>query len=52
MIDQKLITFLKLCELMNYRKTAQALHLTQPAVSNQIRQLEQEYQCKGADPDR
>lgn len=46
MIDQKLITFLKLCELMNYRKTAQALHLTQPAVSNQIRQLKQEYQCK------
>ena len=46
MIDQKLITFLKLCELMNYRKTAEALHLTQPAVSNQIKQLEQVYQCK------
>ena len=46
MIDQKLITFLKLCELMNYRKTAEALHLTQPAVLNQIKQLEQVYQCK------
>ncbi|MCR4781620.1 MAG: LysR family transcriptional regulator [Lachnospiraceae bacterium] len=46
MIDSRLITFLKLCELMNYRKTAEELSLTQPAVSSQIKMLEQDYGSK------
>ena len=46
MIDAKLITFLKLYELMNYRKTAEELNLTQPAVTSQIKLLERDYGCK------
>ena len=30
-MDQKLLTFLTLCRTMNYRRAADALHLTQPA---------------------
>lgn len=44
MIDHRLITFLELCHYMNYTKTAQALHITQPAVTQHIKYLEQEYQ--------
>lgn len=46
MIDAKLVTFLKLYELMNYRKTAEELNLTQPAVTSQIKLLERDYGCK------
>ena len=46
MIDQKLITFLKLCETMNYHDTAEALNMTQPAVTQHIKALEAEYNCK------
>ena len=46
MTDERLITFLKLCELMNYRATAEALHMTQPAVTQQIQRLEREYGCE------
>lgn len=46
MIDYRVDTFLLLCELMNYRKTADTLGLTQPAVTQQIHHLEQEYGCK------
>ncbi len=45
MIDQKLITFLKLCETMNYHDTAEALNMTQPAVTQHIKALEAEYNC-------
>lgn len=46
MTDHRIYTFLKLCELMNYRKTAEALNMTQPAVTQHIHFLEQEYHCK------
>ncbi len=46
MIDYKITTFLMLCKTMNYRKTAENLNMTQPAVTNQIQQLESIYGCK------
>ncbi len=42
-MDQKLETFLTLCRTMNYRRAAEALHLTQPAVTKQIQSLEAQY---------
>ncbi len=42
-MDQKLETFLTLCGTMNYRKAAEQLHLTQPAVTKQIQALEALY---------
>lgn len=46
MVDYRVDTFLLLCQLMNYRKTADALGITQPAVTQQIHHLEREYGCK------
>lgn len=46
MLDYRIDTFLMVCELMNYHKTADALGLTQPAVTQQIRHLERKYDCK------
>ncbi len=46
MLDNRIHTFLKLCEVMNYRKTAEILKMTQPAVTQHIHFLEQEYDCK------
>lgn len=46
MLDYKIITFLKVCELKNYTKAAQELNLTQPAITQQIRALEEYYQVK------
>lgn len=45
-MDRKLITFLSLCKTMNYRASAEALHLTQPAITKQIQSLEAEYGIK------
>lgn len=45
MLDYRMETFLILCEEMNYRKTAQILHLSQPAVTHHIQFLEHEYGC-------
>ena len=42
MVDVKLITLLKVCELGNYTRAAEQLSLTQPAVSQHIKQLERE----------
>lgn len=42
MIDQKLITLLKVVETKNFSLAAKQLNLTQPAVSQHIRQLEKE----------
>ena len=42
-MDQKLETFLTLCKTMNYRRAADSLHLTQPAVTKQIQALEAQY---------
>ncbi len=46
MVDYRVETFLVLCECMNYRKAAELLHITQPAVTQQIHFLEREYGCK------
>lgn len=43
MIDNKLYTFLKLCETRNYSLTAKELNMTQPAVSQHIQYLENYY---------
>jgi len=43
MIDTKLITFLSLCETKSYTKTAEVLYITQPSVTNHIKQLEKYY---------
>lgn len=44
-MDQRLETFLTVCATMNYRKAAEQLHLTQPAVTKQIQALEALYGC-------
>lgn len=43
MLDTKLYTLISLYETKSFTKTAEALSLTQPAVSNHIRSLEKEY---------
>lgn len=45
MLDFRMQTFLTVCEEMNYTRAAQLLHITQPAVSQHIRYLEQHYAC-------
>ena len=42
-MDQRLETFLTVCATMNYRKAAEQMHLTQPAVTKQIQALEALY---------
>ena len=46
MIDSKLYTLLAVFEQTSFTKAAEALNLTQPAVSQQIRQLEEKYGCR------
>lgn len=46
MFDFRLHTFLTLCKTRNYTKTAQVLHITQPAVTGHIKYLEEHYQMK------
>lgn len=46
MLDNRVYTFLELCNVMNYRKTAENLNMTQPAVTQHIHYLEREYGCK------
>ena len=46
MQDYRMETFLTACRLMNYTSTAQALHITQPAVSQHIHFLEENYHAK------
>lgn len=43
MLDHRLDTFLTVCQCMNYTQAAQRLHMTQPAVSQHIRWLEEQY---------
>lgn len=43
MLEQKLYTFMKLAECENTTQTALELHMTQPAVSQQLKALETEY---------
>lgn len=46
MIDNRIHTFLELCTVMNYHKTAYNLNMTQPAVTQHIKYLEHLYDCK------
>lgn len=46
MIDYRLETFLSVCDTMNYHKSAELLHITQPAVTQHIQYLEHAYDCK------
>lgn len=46
MLDPRIKTFLTLCREMNYRKTAELLNLTQPAVTHHIHYFEELYGCK------
>lgn len=46
MLDQRIKTFLSLVETESFTKTADILCITQPAVSHQIRQLEEEHNIK------
>ena len=43
MLDYRIDTFLTLCESMNYRKAAEILHISQPAVTQQIHYLESQF---------
>lgn len=45
-MDTRIKTFLTLCRTRNYRKTAELLYITQPAVTQQIQSLEREYEVK------
>ncbi|NLY45946.1 MAG: LysR family transcriptional regulator [Tissierella sp.] len=45
MLDTKILTFLKVAQLRNYTKAAAALNLTQPAVTQHIKKLEEYYNC-------
>lgn len=46
MINSRIETFLTVCHHMNYTRAAEELHITQPAVSQQIHYLEKYYQAK------
>ncbi len=43
MLDYRIETFLVVCQEMNFTRAAERLKITQPAVSNHIRQLEEYY---------
>lgn len=46
MLDFRILTFLDLCKTRNYTRTAENLFITQPAVSQHIKYLENEYGSK------
>lgn len=46
MLDSKLDTFLVLCETRNYTRAASVLNITQPAVTQHIKYLENHYSTK------
>jgi DNA-binding transcriptional LysR family regulator len=46
MLDFRIKTFLCVCQTMNYTQAAKRLNITQPAVSQHIRYLEDYYQIK------
>ena len=45
MLDFRTETFLTVCETMNFTAAARKLHITQPAVSQHIHFLEEQYQA-------
>lgn len=46
MLDPRLYTFLTLCQTKSFTKTAEKLHITQPAVSHHLKYLEEYYRTK------
>lgn len=44
MLDSRIYTFLEVCKTLNYTKASANLHITQPAVTQHIRYLEELYQ--------
>ena len=46
MLDFRINTFLAVCKYMNFTKAAEALCITQPAVSQHIKYLQKSYQTK------
>ncbi|MEY8391791.1 LysR family transcriptional regulator [Lachnospiraceae bacterium] len=44
MVDSRIYTFLEVCRTLNYTKASANLHITQPAVSQHVRYLEDMYQ--------
>lgn len=46
MIDNRIYTFLDVCKTLNYTRTAENLHITQPAVTQQIHFLEELYEVR------
>lgn len=46
MLDFRAYTFLELYRTKSYTKTAENLHMTQPAVTQHIKHLEEYYHCK------
>ena len=46
MLDFRVDSFLAVCKYMNFTKASEELNITQPAVSQHIHHLEQEYQTK------
>ena len=46
MLDFRMETFVTVCKYMNYTKAANDLHITQPAVSQHMRHIEEEYGVK------
>ena len=46
MLDFRIDTFLSVCQTMNFTKAAETLSITQPAVSQHIRYLEENYGVK------
>ncbi len=46
MLDNKIETFMMVAHLKSYTKAAESLFISQPAVSQQIRQLEEEFGVK------
>ncbi len=46
MLDFRIVSFLEVCEYMNFTKAAESLNITQPAISTHIKYLEEYYNCK------
>ena len=46
MLDIRVETFLAVCQTMNFTRAAELLHITQPAVSQHIHTLEEQYGTK------
>lgn len=46
MMDSKLLTFINVAKLKSYTRAAETLNLTQPAVTQHIKQLEEYYEVK------